>query len=211
MGPPDVLWGPILGLNHGMFSKFNGPGPLSSKGYPIPVSTLENFWTPTRASTSVWAIIEAIQWIILFLNIFQHLRRHDAKNESEVYFCLKCENTSFPDEREYVDHMEKCDPAWVFKTIKEGSSNNEDQLKYFFHFPRVRSQHPALFFYLQFWEARRFEEKMISQKNPKLDLCPLKLDCLAVLRKLNISKFDVKSCINEIYRFGENLLVLPKI
>jgi len=73
-------------------------------------------------------------------DLWQHLRRHDAKNESEVYFCLKCENTSFPDEREYVDHMEKCDPAWVFKTIKEGSSNNEDQLKYFFHFPRTEEE-----------------------------------------------------------------------
>ena len=57
----------------------------------------------------------------------------------------------------------------------------------------------------------RFEEKLISPTNPKLDFCPLKLDCLAVLRKLNISKFDVKICINEIFRFGENLLVLPKI
>ena len=34
MGLPRVLWGPILGPNHGMFSKHNGRGPLGSKGYP---------------------------------------------------------------------------------------------------------------------------------------------------------------------------------
>ena len=34
MGLPRVLWGPILGPNHGMFSKHNGCGPLGSKGYP---------------------------------------------------------------------------------------------------------------------------------------------------------------------------------
>ena len=32
--PPGVPWGLILGLNHGMFSKLNGPGPLESEGYP---------------------------------------------------------------------------------------------------------------------------------------------------------------------------------
>ena len=32
--PPGVLWGPILGLNRGLFSKLNVPGPLGSKGYP---------------------------------------------------------------------------------------------------------------------------------------------------------------------------------
>ena len=30
--PPGVLLGPILGPNRGMFSKFNGDGPLGSKG-----------------------------------------------------------------------------------------------------------------------------------------------------------------------------------
>ena len=34
MGLPRVLWGSILGPNHGMFSKHNGRGPLGSKGYP---------------------------------------------------------------------------------------------------------------------------------------------------------------------------------
>ena len=146
------------------------------------------------------------------------MRRHDARNESEVYFCLKCENTSFPDEREYVDHMEKCDPAWVFKTIKEGSSNNEDQLKYFFHFPRVRSQQPCMHCSFICNSGKpgffgRLEETLFLPQNHKLDFCPLKLDFLAVLRKLYISKFDVKNCINEIYRFkkGKNLLALSKI
>ena len=40
-----------MGPNRGMFSKINGPGPL--KDTPIPVLNLDNFRTPTRASTSV--------------------------------------------------------------------------------------------------------------------------------------------------------------
>jgi len=68
-------------------------------------------------------------------DLLQHERRHDAKSEQEVYFCLKCEDKSFADERDYVDHMRDCDPTWEFKTIKEGVSNNEDQSKYYFHFP----------------------------------------------------------------------------
>ena len=34
MGSPWCTLGPLLGLNRGMFSKLNGPGPLGSKGYP---------------------------------------------------------------------------------------------------------------------------------------------------------------------------------
>ena len=34
MGSPGVPQDPILGPNHGMFLKLNGPGTLGSEGYP---------------------------------------------------------------------------------------------------------------------------------------------------------------------------------
>ena len=74
-------------------------------------------------------------------DLLQHLRRHDNKDHPHlVYFCLHCDNTGFENEERYLDHMKDCDPAWEFRTIKEGSSNNEDQHKYYYHFPQTEEE-----------------------------------------------------------------------